>query len=105
MPGREPERGKEVKQGQRLLGVDPSCVGAQRRDAPAAAPQGSPAWAAASRRRRPSSRVKLVLDVPDVRAAAVAQEVQREVLAIEKQMLGPEHPNTLTTAGNLVSSL
>ena len=36
---------------------------------------------------------------------AEAEEMQREVLAVRKRVLGAEHPDTLTTASNLASSL
>ena len=31
--------------------------------------------------------------------------MQREVLAAEREVLGPRHPGTLTTMGNLASTL
>jgi hypothetical protein len=31
--------------------------------------------------------------------------MEREVLAVKQQVLGAEHPHTLTTAGNLAQSL
>ncbi len=31
--------------------------------------------------------------------------MQREVLVVRKRVLGAEHPDTLTTAGNLAASL
>ena len=34
-----------------------------------------------------------------------AEKMQREVLAVQKRVLGAEHPATLTTAGNLVNLL
>ena len=36
---------------------------------------------------------------------AEAEEMEREVLAVRKRVLGAEHPDTLTTASNLASSL
>ena len=36
---------------------------------------------------------------------AEAEKMEREVLAVEKRVLGAGHPDTLTTAGNLASSL
>ena len=36
---------------------------------------------------------------------AEAEEMQREVLAVRKRVLGAEHPDTLTTASNLATSL
>ena len=34
-----------------------------------------------------------------------AEKMEREVLAVEKRVLGAEHPHTLSTAGNLAASL
>ena len=36
---------------------------------------------------------------------AEAEEMLREVLAVEKRVLGTEHPDTLATANNLATSL
>jgi SAM-dependent methyltransferase len=36
---------------------------------------------------------------------AEAEQITREVLAVRKRVLGPEHPETLRSAGNLASSL
>jgi len=34
-----------------------------------------------------------------------AEKMQREVFAVSKRVLGADHPDTLTSAGNLASSL
>jgi len=34
-----------------------------------------------------------------------AEKIEREVLAVRKRVLGAEHPDTLTAAGNLAASL
>jgi hypothetical protein len=39
------------------------------------------------------------------RKYAKAEQINREVLAVEKRVLGPEHPSTLTSAANLAASL
>jgi hypothetical protein len=36
---------------------------------------------------------------------AEAEKMQREVLAVEQRVLGADHPDTLSTAGNLALSL
>jgi hypothetical protein len=34
-----------------------------------------------------------------------AEAMYREVLAVERRVLGPDHPNTLVTAGNLAACI
>ena len=47
----------------------------------------------------------LALSLSDQGQHAEAEEMQREVLAVQKRVLGAEHPDTLTTASNLARSL
>jgi hypothetical protein len=39
------------------------------------------------------------------RKATEAEQINREVLAVRKRVLGPEHPDTLASASNLAAAL
>jgi hypothetical protein len=60
-------------------------------------------------RRAAASNSNLPLAVGDARHSdgryAEAERINREVVGVERRVLGEEHPNTLTSAGNLASSL